>query len=158
MRIGMGYDSHRLKKGRPLVLGGVQIPSPRGEAGHSDGDVLLHAITDAIYGALAEGDIGTHFPPSDPRHKDKPSRFFLSHALDLMESRGLRIVNLDCTVILERPRLAPHREAIRASLSALLSLPPDAVSIKAKTKEGLDAAGRGKAIEAFAVLLLEARV
>ena len=155
LRVGQGWDLHRLVPGRPLVLGGVVIPSDRGEDGHSDGDVLLHALTDAVLGAAALGDIGRHFPPTDPRWKGEPSRTFLAAAVSLAAVGGWRPVNVDSTIVLEAPRLAPHVDAIRASIASYAGLPLDAVSVKAKTKEGVDAAGRGEAVEAYAVVLME---
>lgn len=154
LRVGQGWDIHRLVPGRELVLGGVVVPSDRGEEGHSDGDALVHAVVDAVLGALGAGDIGRHYPPSDPRWKDAPSRLFAEGAAALAREAGYRIVNVDSTVVLERPRLAPHIDAVRASLAGMLGLEPDAVSVKAKTKEGLDAAGRLEAVEAQAVVLI----
>lgn len=155
IRVGQGWDLHRLLAGRPLMLGGVAIPSELGELGHSDGDVLFHAIVDAMLGAVGAGDIGRHFPPSDPRWKDAPSRVFAERAAAILAESGWRVVNVDSTVVLERPRLAPHIDAIRASVAGALGLPADAVSVKAKTHEGVDAAGRLEAIEAQAVVLVE---
>ncbi|MFH2114871.1 MAG: 2-C-methyl-D-erythritol 2,4-cyclodiphosphate synthase [Spirochaetota bacterium] len=155
MRIGQGWDSHRLMAGRALMLGGIAVPSELGEDGHSDGDVLLHALTDAILGAGALGDIGRHFPPSDTRWKDADSSIFLVGAISLLETAGWRPVNLDATILLERPRLAPHIDAIRQKIAALAGMDLDDVSVKAKTREGLDAVGRGEAIEAMAVVLVE---
>jgi len=155
LRIGQGWDSHRLVAGRPLMLGGVAIPSELGEDGHSDGDVLLHALTDAILGAGALGDIGRHFPPSDERWKDADSSIFLVGALSLLETAGWRPVNMDATILLEKPRLAPHIDLIRQKIAALAGMDPADVSVKAKTREGLDAVGRGEAIEAMAVVLVE---
>jgi 2-C-methyl-D-erythritol 2,4-cyclodiphosphate synthase len=155
LRIGQGWDIHRLGPGRALVLGGVNIPSPLGEIGHSDGDVLLHAIVDALLGAVAAGDIGRHFPPSDPQWKDAHSRQFIERAVQILAEAGWRIVNVDSTVILEQPKLALYIDAMRASIAAMLGLPVDAVSVKAKTHEGVDASGRSEAIEAQAVILVE---
>ncbi|MBN1410777.1 MAG: 2-C-methyl-D-erythritol 2,4-cyclodiphosphate synthase [Spirochaetales bacterium] len=155
MRIGQGYDIHRLAPGRKLCLGGVIIPNDRGEEGHSDGDVLIHAVIDALLGALALGDIGSHFPPGSPEYRDIDSRILLKKTMELIESRNARIINLDTTVILENPRLAPHVKSICESLSALCGLDINAVSVKAKTKEGRDATGRGEAVEACAVVLIE---
>jgi 2-C-methyl-D-erythritol 2,4-cyclodiphosphate synthase len=153
-RIGQGWDVHRLARGRKLVLGGVEIAFDRGEEGHSDGDALLHAVTDALLGALALGDIGSHFPPSDPRWKNAESRIFLEAAAAMARERGWTVANLDCTVILETPRLGPYREAIRASLASCLGVEIDSVSFKAKTYEGLGDVGRSEAVEALAVCLL----
>ena len=154
-RVGQGWDIHRLGPGRALVLGGVAVPSPLGEVGHSDGDVLLHAIVDAMLGSVAAGDIGRHFPPSDPRWKDAPSRIFVESAARMLADSGWRLVNVDSTVVLERPKLAPYIDSMRASIAAMLGLPGDAVSVKAKTHEGVDAAGRMEAVEAQAVVLVE---
>jgi len=153
-RVGQGWDLHRLVAGRSLMLGGVAIPSELGELGHSDGDVLFHAIVDAMLGAIGAGDIGRHFPPSDQRWKDVPSRVFAGRVTEILAEAGWHIVNVDTTVVLERPKLAPHIDAIRASVAAALGLPVDAVSVKAKTHEGVDAAGRLEAIEAQAIVLV----
>jgi 2-C-methyl-D-erythritol 2,4-cyclodiphosphate synthase len=153
-RIGEGYDIHRLEKGRPMRLGCVSIPADFGPLGHSDGDVLAHALCDAVLGALALGDIGAHFPNDDPRWKDADSRTFLAHAVRLAHWRGLRVVNADATVVLERPKLAPYIAEIRRTLAEVLRCRPEAVSVKAKTAEGLGPIGEGKAIEARAVVLL----
>lgn len=155
LRTGQGWDLHLLVPARPLILGGVTIPADFGESGHSDGDVLIHAVIDALLGAACLGDIGSHFPPSDPRWKDADSGELLKQVLALVQDAGFTTVNLDTTIILERPKLAPYREAIRRSLAELLQLSPDRVSVKAKTKEGVDAAGRGEAVEAQAVVLLQ---
>ena len=152
-RVGEGWDLHRLVPGRRLLLGGVEIPSDKGEEAYSDGDVLWHAVIDALLGSAALGDIGTHFPPGDPEWKDSDSGDLARRALDLVRKAGWRPVNLDCTVILERPRLAQHRNAIRESLAATLGMDAGAVSVKAKTMEGLDAVGEGRAVEARAVVL-----
>lgn len=152
-RIGEGWDIHKLTPGRRLMLGGVEIPSDRGEEGYSDGDVLLHAVIDALLGSAALGDIGLHFPPGDPEWKDADSRILARKTRDLVRRSGWKPVNLDCTVILERPKLAPYREAIRSSLAELLDMDPKAVSFKAKTMEGLGPVGEGRAVEARAVLL-----
>ena len=154
-RIGQGWDIHRLVPGKPLVLGGVVVPSELGELGHSDGDALCHAIVDAMLGAIAAGDIGKHFPPSDPRWKDVPSRFFVERASELLAKAGWALVNVDATVILERPRLAPLIDDIRGSIAGMLGLPTGSVSVKAKTNEGLGAVGCLEAVEAQAVVLVE---
>ncbi|RPJ71104.1 MAG: 2-C-methyl-D-erythritol 2,4-cyclodiphosphate synthase [Acidobacteria bacterium] len=156
-RIGTGYDLHRLVEGRPLILGGVTIPFDRGLAGHSDADVLAHAITDAILGAASQGDIGQHFPDTDPRWHGASSLGLLAQAASLVRARGYAIVNVDASVIAERPKLGPHRAAMVASLASALGLPCEAVSVKAKTNEGVDATGRGEAIAVHAVALLEKR-
>ena len=153
MRIGTGWDIHPLVEDRPLIIGGVIIPHHLGESGHSDGDVLIHAIMDALFGALGMGDIGTHFPPSDERWKDVASRDLLSMTLDMIS--GWEIVNIDTTVILQRPRLSSHIEAIRESLATICQIPPDRISVKAKTAEGLlGEVGLGRAIIAQAAVLL----
>jgi 2-C-methyl-D-erythritol 2,4-cyclodiphosphate synthase len=153
-RIGIGKDLHRLVPGRPLLLGGVSIPSDQGELGHSDGDVLAHAVTDALLGAAALGDIGGFFPPSDPAWKDADSLVLLKTAFEKVREAGWRLVNLDCVVTCERPRLLPHREAVRAALAEVLNTGPEAVFVKGKTGEGLGPLGKGLAIEALAVCLL----
>jgi 2-C-methyl-D-erythritol 4-phosphate cytidylyltransferase/2-C-methyl-D-erythritol 2,4-cyclodiphosphate synthase len=153
-RIGQGWDLHRLVPGRRLLIGGIEVPSETGEDAHSDGDVLLHAIIDALLGAAALGDIGTHFPPSEARWKDADSRELARLAAALARGAGWEIGNLDCTVVLERPRLGPFRDAIRDSIAACLGVGREAVSFKAKTSEGLGAAGEGRAVEAQAIALL----
>ena len=153
-RSGIGYDLHRLVPGRKLILGGVEIPFDKGPEGHSDGDVILHALTDALLGAAALGDIGEHFPPSDPRWKDADSMQFVRRARELIEGAGYRTVNIDVVVVLERPKLLARRQTIRQNLSAVLGLPLDAVSVKAKTSEGVGPIGRGEAVEAHAAVLL----
>jgi 2-C-methyl-D-erythritol 4-phosphate cytidylyltransferase/2-C-methyl-D-erythritol 2,4-cyclodiphosphate synthase len=153
-RIGQGWDIHRLVPDRRLMLGGVEVPSALGEEAHSDGDVLLHAIVDALLGAAALGDIGTHFPPSDETWRDADSRDLARRAADLVRAEGWRPGNLDCTIVLERPKLGPYKEAIRASIADCLGVPLGDVSVKAKTKEGLDAVGEGRAVEGIAVVAL----
>ncbi len=155
LRIGQGYDIHRLATGRALMIGGIDVPSERGELGHSDGDALFHAVVDALLGSIAAGDIGRHFPPSDPRWKDARSRIFVERAVALLAESGWRVVNLDATVVLERPRLAPLIDDIRRSVAQALGVDASAVSIKAKTHEGVDATGRLEAIEAQAIVLVE---
>jgi 2-C-methyl-D-erythritol 2,4-cyclodiphosphate synthase len=155
IRTGLGWDVHRIVPGRPLILGGVAIPSEFGLDGHSDADVLSHAITDAILGAAALGDIGMHFPDSDPRWKGADSLVFLRHARDLALQSGYRIVNLDSTVILERPKLHHHRQTIRECLADALGLPIDCVSVKFKTAEKIGPVGEGRAAESQAVVTLE---
>lgn len=156
MRVGNGFDVHALVAGRPLVIGGVRIPHERGLDGHSDADVLLHAIGDAILGALALGDLGAHFPDSDPRWKDADSRALLRHIAGLMRERGFGIGNVDATVIAQAPRLAPHVAAMRANVASDLGCTPDDVGIKATTTEHLGFAGRGEGIAAMASVLLVA--
>jgi 2-C-methyl-D-erythritol 2,4-cyclodiphosphate synthase len=155
IRTGQGWDVHRLAPSRALILGGVAVPSDFGLEGHSDADVLAHAITDAILGAAALGDIGMHFPDSDPRWKGCDSLVFLRHARDLAEGQGYRIVNVDSTVILERPKLKDYRQPIRERLAATLGLPVDCVSVKFKTAEKVGPVGEGRSAEAQAVVTLE---
>ena len=154
IRSGLGWDSHRIAPGRPLILGGVAIPSQFGLEGHSDADILLHAITDAVLGAAALGDIGTHFPDSDPQWKGAASARFLEHAVALANQAGFAIVNVDSTVIIEKPRLKDHRLAIRESLARTLALPLDRVSVKFKTAEGVGPVGEGLSAEAHAIVTL----
>jgi 2-C-methyl-D-erythritol 2,4-cyclodiphosphate synthase len=154
LRIGQGYDVHPLRAGRRLVLGGVEIAHERGLEGHSDADVLLHAIMDAVLGAAGLGDIGTHFPPSDERWRDVSSRDLLARVAALVGEAGWRTVNVDATVITERPRLAPHVPAMRARIAAGLGLAEGAVGVKATTNERLGALGREEGIAALAVALL----
>lgn len=153
-RIGFGYDSHRLVEGRPLILGGVRIPFDRGLLGHSDADIVCHAVTDAVLGAAAAGDIGGLFPDTDAAWKDASSLDLLARAMARVRQSGYRVVNVDVVVIAERPKLAPHTLAMRESLAAVLDIGVDAVSVKGKTNEGLDAVGRGEAMVAQAVALL----
>ncbi len=154
MRIGYGWDSHEFKAGIPLKIGGVTLPHPHGLGGHSDGDVLLHAITDALLGAIAAPDIGSLFSPSDPRWKGADSAIFLREALNRVRTAGYKLVNLDSTLILAAPKIGPHTATIRARLVELLELPADCVGIKAKTPEGM---GTDNAAIAHAVVLLERR-
>ncbi len=162
MRIGHGYDLHRLEPlapdgaGRPFVLGGVHVPHDRGPVGHSDGDALLHAVTDAILGALGEPDIGQLFADTDPRWDGQDSALFLQEAVRRMRARGLAIGNLDATVICERPKIGPVKAAMRANLARLLGCPESAVNLKGKTHEKVDAVGEGRAIEVHVVALLAA--
>lgn len=154
-RSGIGFDSHRFAEGRPLILGGVEIPAERGLVGHSDADALSHALVDALLGAGALGDIGVHFPDSDPRWKDTDSRVFLREAVTLLATRGLRPVHVDATVLTEEPRLAGHIHEIRESLAATLGLPLDSVSVKAKTGEGMGAIGRAEGLAVLALATVE---
>jgi 2-C-methyl-D-erythritol 2,4-cyclodiphosphate synthase len=154
MRVGQGFDVHALISGRRLVLGGVEIPFERGLAGHSDADVLLHAITDALLGAAALGDIGRHFPDTDPRYKDADSRVLLRDTAQLLAGRGFRIVNFDATVITEAPRLAPHIRSMVENIAADLAIDAGRVNVKAKTCERLGLVGRGEGIVAEAVALI----
>lgn len=156
-RAGTGYDLHRLVEGRPLILAGVTIPSDRGALGHSDADVVCHAVTDAILGALSLGDIGTHFPDTDERWKDANSLDLLARAVALVHAEGYEIGNVDVTIVLERPKIKDHIEAMRASLARALGIDAGRVSIKGKTNEGVDAVGRGEAIAAHAIALTRAR-
>ncbi len=154
LRIGQGWDVHRIVAGRPLILGGISIPCDFGLQGHSDADVLSHAITDAILGAVTAGDIGMHFPDTDPRWKSCNSLEFLKHACDLAAQAGFRLINVDSTVILERPKLKDYRLAIRDSLAKTMGLDAGAVSVKFKTAEGVGPVGEGRSAEAQAVVLL----
>lgn len=153
-RVGTGYDLHRLVEGRPLVLGGVAIPFERGALGHSDGDVVCHSATDAILGGACLGDIGRHFPDTDPRWKGASSVDLLRRAVALVQDAGLAVMNLDVVVILERPKIQPYLDAIRTGVAGAVGLPETRVSVKGKTNEGVDAVGRGEAIAAHAVALL----
>jgi 2-C-methyl-D-erythritol 2,4-cyclodiphosphate synthase len=155
IRTGLGWDVHRLAAGRALILGGVTVPSEMGLEGHSDADVLAHAITDAVLGAAALGDIGMHFPDSDPRWKGADSLVFLRHARQMAEAAGFRIAHVDSTVILERPKLKDYRDAIRERLAATLGLTLDRVSVKFKTAEKVGPVGEGRSAEAQAVVTLE---
>lgn len=154
-RIGQGYDVHPLVEGRRLVLGGVEIPFDRGLEGFSDADVVLHALGDSLLGALGLGDIGTHFPPGDPRWQDADSAVLLKKVVEMISEKSYRVVNCDLTVIAEAPKLEPHAERIRQRIGALLALSPSAVGLKATTHEGLGSLGRGEGIAALAVVLLE---
>ena len=154
-RIGNGFDVHALVAGRPLVLGGVVIPFERGLLGHSDADVLLHAIADAVLGALALGDLGRHFPDSDPRWKDADSRALLRHAFGLVQVEGWQVANVDATVIAEMPKLAPFVARMRAHIAQDLQCAEEQVSVKATTTERLGFVGRGEGIAALATVLLE---
>jgi len=154
MRVGFGYDAHRLTPGRPLVLGGVEIPYPLGLRGHSDADVLTHALGDALLGAVAAGDLGRHFPDSDPAYKDISSLILLERIMAVVQSRGFQPVNVDATVVAEQPRLAPHIPRMIDNLAPILGLAPDAVSIKATSTEKMGFAGREEGIAAYAVVLV----
>ena len=154
IRTGLGWDNHRIAAGRPLILGGVRIEAEFGLEGHSDADVLSHAITDAILGALANGDIGMHFPDTDPRWKGADSLAFLRHAVDLVRERGLRIAHVDSTVILQRPKLKDYRQSIREQLSLTMQLDVNSVSVKFKTAEKVGPVGEGLSAEAQAVVTL----
>lgn len=156
-RVGIGYDIHELKKGRRLVLGGVEIPHSKGLAGHSDADVLFHALVDAVLGAMAAGDIGEHFSDLDARWKGADSVRFVRKAVELLKKNKMKIANLDAVVLAEAPKLSPHREQIRKSVARAFDIPESSVGLKAKTNEGLDAVGRKNAIACHAVALLEVR-
>lgn len=156
-RVGTGYDLHRLAAGRPLLLGGVPVPHDKGLVGHSDADVLAHAVTDAVLGAVAEGDIGRHFPDTDPRWKGASSLAMLAHAVQLAAARGFVVANIDAVIIAERPKLLPYLDAIRASLASVIGIESGAVSVKGKTNEGVGEIGRGEAMAVHAVALLIAQ-
>ena len=155
IRTGLGWDVHRIAPGRPLILGGITIASDFGLEGHSDADVLAHAVTDAILGAAALGDIGMHFPDTDPRWKGCDSLVFLRHALDLAKQKGYTLINVDSTVILERPKLKDYRETIRQSLAGALGLELDRVSVKFKTAEKVGPVGEGRSAESQAIVNLQ---
>jgi 2-C-methyl-D-erythritol 2,4-cyclodiphosphate synthase len=155
MRVGIGYDTHRLVEGRKLILGGVEIPFPKGLSGHSDGDVLTHAVCDALLGAAGLGDLGQHFPDNDPQWKDARSLDLLAGVQERLQEKGLLVVNLDTVIIAQEPRLAPHFEKMRQALAGVLGLEAAQVNVKAKTTEGLGVIGRGEAMAAQAVALLQ---
>ena len=155
MRIGQGFDAHKLVEGRRLIIGGVTIPHPRGLDGHSDADVLLHAICDALIGAAALGDIGKHFPDSDPQYKGVDSRKLLRETSALLAQHGWKVVNLDSTIIAQEPRMAPHIAAMVANIAADIGVASGDVNVKAKTTEKLGFTGRGEGIAAEAVVLIE---
>src|SRR5262249_18389987 len=154
MRVGIGHDTHRLVEGRPLILGGVRVEHARGLAGHSDADVVLHAVTDALLGAAGLGDIGDAYPDTDPRWKDADSRHFLAETLAKLNQAGWRVVNLDVTIFAQEPKLGPMKAELRKSLAALLGMPLDCVNVKAKTGEGVGHIGRAEAIASHAVALI----
>jgi 2-C-methyl-D-erythritol 2,4-cyclodiphosphate synthase len=156
-RVGIGYDSHRFAAGRPLILGGITIPHSQGLAGHSDADAVAHALTDAILGAAGAGDIGQLFPDTDPQWKDADSMELLRTAHELVRGRGLTLAQADCSVITERPKLAPHTAAMAEALAARLGVATGAVNVKAKTNEGMGFIGRGEGLAVIAVVVLEAR-
>ena len=155
MRVGQGIDAHRLVAGRPLRLGGVEVPFERGLEGHSDGDVLLHAVASALLGALGAGDLGTHFPSSDPRWHGVASRELVEVVMELVRERGFAVGNLDATVIAQVPRLAPFRDAMVRGVARCLDVEPERVSVKVTSSDGLGAIGRGDGIAAQAIVLLE---
>jgi 2-C-methyl-D-erythritol 2,4-cyclodiphosphate synthase len=154
VRCGIGYDLHRLAEGRPLIVGGITLPFDKGPVGHSDGDVLAHALCDALLGAAALGDIGTHFPDTDPKWKGANSLMFLEHARKLLDEKHLKIEHVDAVVITERPKLGPHFPKMREALAKSLGLAPEKIHLKAKTNEGVDAIGRGEAIAAHVIATL----
>ena len=154
IRVGLGYDIHRLVEGRRLLIGGVEFDFEKGEDGHSDGDVLLHAITDALLGASGLGDIGSYFPPEDPQWKDADSAYLLKYVMNQVRNKGWKIVNLDCVVKLEKPKFLPHRGEVINSIARILEIAPEQVFVKAKTGEKLPPVGTSEAIEAQVVCLL----
>jgi len=154
-RTGIGYDLHRLAAGRKLMIGGVEVPFDKGSVGHSDGDVLSHALCDALLGAGSLGDIGTHFPDTDPRWKGASSLLFLERTRRLLDERKLRIAHVDAVVVCERPKLGPHFPAMRAALAKSLGIAPEQINLKAKTNEGTGEVGRGEAIVAHAIATVE---
>lgn len=155
MRVGIGHDTHRLVEGRPLMLGGVRIEHPRGLAGHSDADVVLHAVADALLGAAGLGDIGEHFPDTDPRWQGLDSSRLLRDVVSLVGREGWQVVNCDLTIHAQEPKLGPHKSAMRTTVARLLEVDPAAVNVKAKTGEHVGPVGRGEAIACEAVVLLE---
>jgi len=157
VRCGIGYDLHRLEEGRKLIVGGIELPFDKGSVGHSDGDVLAHALCDALLGAAGLGDIGTHFPDTDPKWKGANSLRFLEHARKLLDEKLFVIEHVDAVVVLEKPKLGPHFPKMREALAGALSVPTDKIHLKAKTNEGVDAVGRGEAIAAHVVATLSQR-
>lgn len=157
MRIGHGYDVHRLVEGRKLIIGGVDIPWEKGLLGHSDADVLLHAIADAILGAIGEGDIGRHFPDTDPAFKGADSMKLLAHVMELADALGYALGNLDATIIAQRPKMAPHIQAMRGNIAGVLNADVAQINVKATTEEGLGFTGTGEGISAHAVVLMMAK-
>jgi 2-C-methyl-D-erythritol 2,4-cyclodiphosphate synthase len=156
-RCGIGYDLHRLAEGRKLIVGGIELPFDKGSVGHSDGDVLAHALCDALLGAAGLGDIGTHFPDTDPKWKGANSLVFLEHAKKLLDGKNLAIEYVDAVVILERPKLGPHFPRMREALGRALGVSPEKIHLKAKTNEGVDAVGRGEAIACHVIATLVQR-
>lgn len=154
-RSGIGYDLHRLAEGRKLIVGGIELVFEKGSVGHSDGDVLSHAICDALLGAAGLGDIGKHFPDTDPKWKGASSLLFLEHVRDLLHERNLRIAHIDAIVVTEKPKLGPHFPKMREVLAESLGIVPDQINLKAKTNEGVDAVGRGEAIASHVIATLE---
>jgi 2-C-methyl-D-erythritol 2,4-cyclodiphosphate synthase len=155
MRVGIGYDSHRFEEGRRLVLGGIEIPGEAGLLGHSDADAVAHAVTDAILGAVGLGDIGTHFPPTDERWRGADSLRLLRDAVDLAGAENYQVVNVDVTVVCERPRIGPHAQAMQERLGAVIGIGPGHVSVKGKSNEGMGWIGRGEGVAVIAVALVD---
>jgi 2-C-methyl-D-erythritol 2,4-cyclodiphosphate synthase len=153
----MGYDVHPFAEGRPLILGGITIPYHQGLAGHSDADCLAHAICDALLGAISEGDIGRHFPDSDPRYKDVESLLLLKKVAQMVEQKGFRVINIDATIAAQAPQLAPYRTRMEGKIAATVGIESEQVNVKATTTEGLGSIGRGEGIAAYAIALLEGR-
>lgn len=156
MRIGVGYDVHRLTAGRPLLIGGVSVPFSKGLEGHSDADVLLHAVCDALLGAAAEGDIGIHFPDTDPRYKNENSMRLLAATVRIIRAKGLRVANLDATVFAEAPKLHPYRKEMQRNIARIIGVEPACINVKATTTEGLGHIGKGEGIATMCVVLLTA--
>jgi 2-C-methyl-D-erythritol 2,4-cyclodiphosphate synthase len=156
-RIGMGYDVHPFAENRPLILGGITIPYQQGLAGHSDADCLVHAICDALLGAISEGDLGSHFPDSDPQYKDVESLLLLKKVVEMVERKGFRIANIDATIVAQAPQLAPYRPRMEERIATAVKVEDERVNIKATTTEGLGFIGRGEGIAAYAIALLEGR-
>lgn len=154
-RVGLGYDVHAFAEGRALILGGVTLPHERGLSGHSDADAVIHAIVDALLGAAALGDIGTHFPSQDPRWKDRPSAVFLEYARDLLQEHGWKVGNVDATIVAERPKISPHVQAMRQHLAEHLRVEVERVSVKATTTDGLGFAGRREGVACYAIAQIE---
>lgn len=154
-RIGQGFDVHQLTEGRPLIIGGITIPYEKGLLGHSDADVLLHTISDACLGAIGEGDIGKHFPDTDPNFKDADSAKLMAHVWKLVKDKGYELVNADCTIIAQKPKMAPYIEQMKARIAELLEADPEQVNVKATTTEKLGFTGRGEGIASQAVVLLK---
>jgi 2-C-methyl-D-erythritol 2,4-cyclodiphosphate synthase len=157
LRIGMGYDVHPFVKGRPLILGGITIPDHQGLAGHSDADCLVHAICDALLGAISAGDLGRHFPDSDPQYKDVESLLLLRKVIEMVEQKGFRISNIDATIVAQAPRLAPYLSQMEDQIAATVGVAKERVNLKATSTEGLGFAGRGEGIASYAVALVEGR-
>jgi 2-C-methyl-D-erythritol 2,4-cyclodiphosphate synthase len=154
-RIGQGFDVHQLTEGRPLIIGGITIPYEKGLLGHSDADVLLHTVADACLGAIGEGDIGRHFPDTDPNFKDADSAKLMEHVWQLVKDRGYELVNADCTIIAQKPKMAPHIQQMKERIAELLNASPEQINVKATTTEKLGFTGRGEGIASQAVVLLK---